>query len=138
MKVKNFSRHPFNTDQIKALLAAGFTPDMNCENPFFESAEDLIQKTDGTISSIVAPMGMLLEALSKEKNMKWVVTIIDWTADKFARNRGRFATRGMKIFDVYWDSKTGNSVKMIKNVIISPTVENDFKTGAEIPYMKTN
>lgn len=127
--VKNFSRHRFNGDQRCALLENNYTPEDGARSPFFKNARDLTEQTQGEIASIVAPMGMLLEALATGHIFGWDTTIINWIADEDARKRGRFAVRGMQVFQVQ-DGK----VILLNQVEIDPLVESDFKTGEEFPY----
>jgi hypothetical protein len=127
MIVKNFSRHIFNEDQKEILTKIGFKYEDGCRSPFFKSYKDLIFETNNQVSSLVAPMGMILEALALGK--KWTATIIDWVADQGARDLGRFAVNGMRIFNI----KDGK-IELVYSFSFKPSVETDFRTGISIPY----
>lgn len=131
--VKNFSRHKFNSDQLDALSKKGSKMSLqrnHALSPFFKDSADLIRQTQHGICSLVAPMGLLLEAIASGNAISgWNAIIIDWVADEAARKRGRFATRGMRIFRV-----DEGSVELIHSATFDPEVENDYKTGEEFPY----
>jgi hypothetical protein len=126
---RNYSRHPFNSDQRTALISVGLIPEEGARAPFFKDSSDLIKKTEGQVASLVAPMGLLLEALAADETGKWSAIIVDWTADESARKRGCFAARAMRVFSIGW-----GVVMLEKTIPIEPTKENDFRTGEELLY----
>lgn len=128
MEIKNFSRHNFNSDQKSWASAHGYEVGATLA-PFFTSAQDFIQKVGGTVSSVVCPMGILLEALASGKMDDLTTTIIDWVADQGARKRSHFAVAGVRVFQI----QSGNVV-LISSETITHTVENDFNSGEEFPY----
>lgn len=134
--VKNFSRHPFNTDQKALLTEAGYEFNDEIIAPFFRDAKDFVKQTTGEISqtiSVVAPMNILLEVLASEENQNYNATLLVWRADEIARKRGRFATRGLQLFHILH-----RKIILLASYDAIPTVENDFKTGEEFPYQEAD
>lgn len=152
-KVLNFSRHPFNSDQVNALQDAGYDYDPAPRKPFFKDGADFLGQVKGCVASAVVPSHILLDALqimSRPGNHDWSgssITLISWTADQDARSRGRFATTGMVVTSIQagpqcdncWvDGNNAITVGITLTVDITPTVENDFKTGQEFARTPDN
>lgn len=125
--VKNFSRHKFNKDQENILMELGYKYDDEVLNPFFKDAIDFAQQTNGSICSLVAPLGIVLECIALGE--QYSSRILIWKADKDARARNRFATRGVTIFSIH-----NGAVYKTGDIVYTPTVENDFQTGEEFEY----
>jgi hypothetical protein len=129
MEIRNFSRHPFSTDQAKALRKVfGEVVLGEPEAPFFKDAEDFASKISGTVASAIVPMEILLDALS-EGLLNDETTLITWRADQDARNRGRFASRNVSICRLM-----GGKWEKTHSESLEPTVEVSFKDGKEFPY----
>ena len=130
MLIRNFSRHDLNADQFD-LLKKIFGDDVEVSpplKPFFRSAKHLARSINGATSCLVAPSSLLLEAMAE--SLLDEATIIAWVADEDARERGRFACRGMNVF---WISLTGGVVWDASQTC-SPTVEQNLRTGEVFPY----
>lgn len=131
-KIRNFSRHPFSKDQKKALKGhfgqkGRRTTYGKPEAPFFTSGADLAKKIGGQVGALVVPTDMFLDAhiagLLDEGT-----TLVFWNAHNGARQRGRHATTGMKVYtlkDGQWK---------VDSYTVKPTVEVDFKTGQEFKF----
>jgi len=154
--VENFSRHPFNVDQRRALLDAGYEPEDRARAPFFKDIEDLLTQVGGKIVSAVIPGDIIWDCwarmsfgaadVSPQMGIPVNTTIIGWRTDESARRRGRFAVRGIVVhrWEQVWfpANKIGEpdcwGYVVIPQVIyereIAPTVENDFQSGEEFPY----
>jgi hypothetical protein len=159
MLVKNFSRHPFNPDQLKALqlvaeaLKLALMPGEH-ETPFFANADHFIKMIGGQIASAVVPGDILRDCWSQTPagNPKDTLPggipegtiLIGWRTDKAARTRKRFAIRGITVhrwnrvvFPVTPTAKGAMIIpQLIFEAIISPTIENNFSDGKEFPYQE--
>lgn len=127
--VRNFSRHPFNPDQVRALADAFPGTDPGApETPLFKDARDFGSRVSGETASAAVPVEILLDALSSGLLGDGTVLII-WAADPAARKRARFATRGIaayRLADGRWQK--------IVDIGLEPTVEVGFQDGKEVPY----
>lgn len=128
-KVENYSRHPFNSDQIGVLKSEEFEPESGARAPFFEDAQDFVAQVGGKTVSAVVPGDILRDCWAGDATIPDGTTLVGWRTDKDARKRGRFAVRGMVVHR--WER--GGPTKLL-DTEIEPTVENDFRTGEEFPY----
>jgi len=146
--IYNYSRHDLNADQLAALeVAFGEVEVSPPLNPFFVSAEDVKKKLDGKTSVAVIPGALLLEVMTGD-GFRAGTTIVVFRADQSARKRGRFAAIGMQVFQwqeinlpMTWGEPFAveGGCSVVKPVLIhkseiTPTVEQDFRTGELFPY----
>lgn len=149
VKINNFSRHPFNTDQT-ALLKELYTEKANIgleigepKSPFWnngqEFLDDVIQKNAWTESSCVVPGNILGEALYLLQEMPEgsKFTLLTWINDPQARKDGYFACCGLVAQEYECDNNNG-----YPTIVVSapskydwvPTVKNKiFGDFVEIP-----
>lgn len=126
--VINNSRHEFNDDQVRALRANGFDPEEQARSPFFNDAQDLADEIAHRVTHTIFPGDLLLECWADGLIPDGTV-LIKWRADDAARARGRFAARGLVMFE--W--RDGRPVVVLDDAI-QPTVEVDLRTGEQFEY----
>lgn len=161
MKVRNFSRHTFNQDQVEALTLVGEALGMvlkpgEHEKPFFRNAADFIEQVGEQVSCAVVPGDIMRDcwAMTPAGNERDEFTvgipvgtiIIGWRTDQAARRRGRFAVVGVTAHQWQKAFFAANSVgendcygavvlpKLVFEAKISPTIENNFSDGKEFEY----
>ena len=143
-QVSNFSRHDLNVDQVAAIKAVLPSAQIGeTLKPFFTGADDVRSKLNGKVSVAVVPGAMLLEVEADQGFAEGTV-ILAFEADQAARKRGRFAARGLKVFEwvekhAYIGGPFVTTPRYIGPVLTSetaivPTVENNFSDGQEFPY----
>lgn len=122
MIIKNFSRHPFNTDQKALLEKAGYEYTEQVLSPLLslDAIMEEIQCCDFSLSYEVP----LFIALRLAKNYL-ARDMIVW--DYIVREK-RFAVKGLSVFNPACDFR----LKYLLSIM--PTVENDIKTGIEFPF----
>ncbi len=145
MNIRNFSRHKPNIDQIKAVRSVIVDAEFDApSSPFFEDIRHLRESINGHISIVVAPGAMLLELWSAQGDdgLSEGTTILIFESDQAARKRARFAAIKLKAFKIEKLSIAtydGHEFclfvpALTDQIIIEPTVENNFSDGAEFPY----
>jgi hypothetical protein len=135
MKIQNFSRHELNTDQKEAILdafpRATFGPALA---PFFKDASDLASKINGKTSVAVIPGALLLDTIAGQMIASGT-SILVFDLDQAARKRGRFAARGLKVFEFVVGVPSGIvQLHRTWHKTIVPTIENSFSDGEEFVY----
>ena len=132
--VANYSRHPFNDDQLACLRELGFHGENGARAPFFNSGDDIVKAVDATgVASLVSPGDLLMDAQLAGLSGQ----VIFWRADQASRSRktaegkpdGHFACRGAKVYTL--DS---GRVKSVDSIDWIPTVETSFGNGSTRPY----
>ena len=126
--VENFSRHAFNRDQRSVLNLVGLEAADGARAPFFHSAADFVEQIRGKVVSAVLPGDILRDCWAANLIPDGTV-LVGWRTDQSARNRGRFAIRGLVIHEFV----AGAPVK-IWDMEVEPIVESDFRTGEQFPY----
>jgi len=127
--VENFSRHPFSRDQRSVLNLLGLEAAEGARAPFFEGAADFVKQIGGQVVSAVLPGDILRDCWTGEAVIPDGTVLVGWRTDQSARNRGRFAIRGLVIHEFV----AGAPVK-IWDMEVEPIVESDFRTGEQFPY----
>lgn len=141
--IENFSRHEMNLDQRMALWR--WSPDLAVSKPrqpFFNSVAELRDAINGKVVSLVAPGDMMIQLWASQLGDNALdagTTVVLWQSDPAARARGKFAARGVVVYQ--WESiPLGcGCVDVVMPVVVYedswiPSVENDFRTGDQTPY----
>ena len=133
-EIKNFSRHPFNADQKRALRYLGYEPEDGARAPFFKGAQDFVDQVGGSVASAVVPGDIMRDCWAGEAEIPEGTVFVGWITDWAARERKRFAVRGYVVHEWKSTLSGGTSPRKTDTGDIVPTVENDFQTGEEFPY----